>query len=145
VRIPGIVISASMTIAKATRLHLMCRSCQNTIHVNVKPGLNGLQLPRICDGQKGDANQNQAQCPLDPFLIVPDTRFVAPFPLKCVISKTLNPVLMCLLASVSTSKPSRSRRPRIWSPSESCPVTCSPQWTGPPSLLVHPFLLFIFC
>jgi len=71
-----------MTIAKATRLHLMCRSCQNTIHVNVKPGLNGLQLPRICDGQKGDANQNQAQCPLDPFLIVPDTRFVAPFPFE---------------------------------------------------------------
>ena len=81
-RVPGIIISASMTVAKATRLHLMCRACQNTLYVNVKPGLNGLQLPRSCEGQKGDANRNQLNCPLDPFMIVPDSS-------HCVDQQTL--------------------------------------------------------
>ena len=74
VRIPGIVISASVLSSRATKLHLQCRACRSTKIIYPPSGLGGLGsgsdrgLPRRCEaveleGQKKD-------CPLDPYLII---------------------------------------------------------------------------
>jgi DNA replication licensing factor MCM5 len=49
VKIPGIVIAASAIRAKATRISIQCRGCQNFMNnLSVRPGLEGYQLPRKC-------------------------------------------------------------------------------------------------
>ncbi|PPQ69616.1 hypothetical protein CVT25_013699 [Psilocybe cyanescens] len=74
VRMPGIVISASVLSSRATKLHLQCRACHSTKIIYPQGGLGGMGsgsdkgLPRVCDapeppGQKKD-------CPLDPYLII---------------------------------------------------------------------------
>ncbi|KAI0029151.1 ATP dependent DNA helicase [Vararia minispora EC-137] len=74
VRIPGIVIAASVLSSRATKLHLTCRACHNIKIIYPQGGLGGIGsgtdrgLPRVCDalppeGQKKD-------CPLDPYIIV---------------------------------------------------------------------------
>lgn len=76
VRIPGIVISASVLSSRATKLHLQCRACRSVTTVHPSGGMGGVGggsdrgLPRVCDspaveGQKKD-------CPLDPYLIIHD-------------------------------------------------------------------------
>ncbi|XP_064112307.1 DNA replication licensing factor mcm5-like [Macrobrachium nipponense] len=48
---------------------VQCRSCQATIsNIQVKPGLEGYQLPRKCNTEQA----GRPKCPLDPFFIVPD-------------------------------------------------------------------------
>ncbi|THH17389.1 hypothetical protein EW146_g3400 [Bondarzewia mesenterica] len=55
VRIPGIVISASVLSSRATKLHLQCRACRSTKVIYPSGGLGGLGggsdrgLPRVCD------------------------------------------------------------------------------------------------
>lgn len=74
VRIPGIVIAASVLSSRATKLHLQCRACHGVKIMYPSSGLGGIGqgsdrgLPRVCEtpapeGQKKD-------CPLDPYLIV---------------------------------------------------------------------------
>jgi len=74
VRIPGIVISASVLSSRATKLHLQCRDCKEPKIIHPQAGLGGMGggsnrgLPRICeapavDGQKKD-------CSLDPYAII---------------------------------------------------------------------------
>ena len=74
VRIPGIVISASVLSSRATKLHLQCRACRSTKMLYPSGGLGGLGsgsdrgLPRVCDAPEPEGQKKD--CPLDPYLIV---------------------------------------------------------------------------
>jgi DNA replication licensing factor MCM5 len=70
VRVPGIVINASMLTAKATFLHLTCKSCRHNKIIPVGKGIGGAQLPRHCDSEP--AADQPKTCPVDPFVIVHD-------------------------------------------------------------------------
>ena len=74
VRIPGIVISASVLSSRAAKLHLQCRACRSSKMIYPQGGLGGLGsgsdrgLPRVCDAPVPEG-QNK-DCPLDPYLII---------------------------------------------------------------------------
>ena len=74
VRIPGIVISASVLSARATKLHLQCRACRSNKIIYPQGGLGGVGggadrgLPRTCDAP--ELENQKKDCPLDPYLIV---------------------------------------------------------------------------
>lgn len=74
VRIPGIVISASVLSSRATKLHLQCRACRSTKIIYPPSGLGGLGggsdrgLPRTCDAP--ELENQKKDCPLDPYLII---------------------------------------------------------------------------
>ncbi|PFH46633.1 hypothetical protein AMATHDRAFT_7565 [Amanita thiersii Skay4041] len=73
VRIPGIIISASILSSRATKLHLQCRACGHIKEMYPTGGLGGLGsgsdrgLPRQCEATAPDG---QKDCPLDPYLII---------------------------------------------------------------------------
>lgn len=49
VKIAGIIIAASGIKAKATKISIQCRSCNNVIpNLSINPGLEGYALPRKC-------------------------------------------------------------------------------------------------
>ncbi|KAF5356287.1 hypothetical protein D9756_004192 [Leucocoprinus leucothites] len=74
VRIPGIVISASVLSSRATKLTLQCHNCHSYKFIYPQGGLGGLGsgsergLPRKCDASPpgGEANS----CPMDPYIII---------------------------------------------------------------------------
>jgi DNA replication licensing factor MCM5 len=74
VRVPGIVISASVLSSRATKLHLQCRACRTVKIIHPAGGLGGVGaggdrgLPRICDSTGPDGGKND--CPMDPYLII---------------------------------------------------------------------------
>ena len=74
VRIPGIVISASVLSSRATKLHLQCRACRIPKTVYPTGGLGGVGggsdrgLPRVCDAPTIEGQEKK--CPLDPYVIV---------------------------------------------------------------------------
>ena len=74
VRIPGIVISASVLSSRAEKLHLQCRACRSTKMIYPQGGLGGLGsgsdrgLPRVCDAPVPGGQSKD--CPLDPYLII---------------------------------------------------------------------------
>ncbi|KAF9459421.1 MCM2/3/5 family-domain-containing protein [Collybia nuda] len=74
VRIPGIVISASVLSSRATKLHLQCRACRSTKMIYPSAGMGGVGggsdrgLPRVCDAPEPDGQKKD--CPLDPYLII---------------------------------------------------------------------------
>ena len=74
VRVPGIVISASVLSSRATKLHLQCRACRSPKVVYPAGGLGGVGggsdrgLPRICDAP--ELENQKKDCPMDPFIIV---------------------------------------------------------------------------
>lgn len=74
VRIPGIVIAASVLSSRATRLHLQCRACRSSKIVYPQGGLGGLGggaergLPRVCEAPTAEGQKKD--CPMDPYLIV---------------------------------------------------------------------------
>ncbi|KAH9937414.1 MCM2/3/5 family-domain-containing protein [Fomitopsis serialis] len=74
VRIPGIVISASVLSARATKLHLQCRACRTAKNIYPPSGLGGLGggsdrgLPRVCDAARIEGQEKD--CPMDPYLII---------------------------------------------------------------------------
>ncbi|KIM48342.1 hypothetical protein M413DRAFT_440069 [Hebeloma cylindrosporum] len=74
VRMPGIVISASVLTSRATKLHLQCRACRSTKIIYPQAGLGGLAsgsdrgLPRVCDAPEPEGQKKD--CPLDPYLII---------------------------------------------------------------------------
>ncbi|KAJ3386334.1 minichromosome maintenance protein 5 [Lobulomyces angularis] len=71
VRISGIIISASQLQAKATLVHLMCKSCRHTMVLPVSSGFGPIQLPRKCDREPLEAGERK-DCPMDPYFIVHD-------------------------------------------------------------------------
>lgn len=74
VRIPGIVISASVLSSRATKLHLQCRACRFVKMIYPGGGLGGTGggsdrgLPRVCDSEPREGETKD--CPLDPYTII---------------------------------------------------------------------------
>ena len=76
VRVPGIVIGASVMSSKATALHIQCRTCGHVQDVRVHGGFAGVTLPRQC-GRFRAPNDPTEKCPLDPYFVVHEkSRFV---------------------------------------------------------------------
>lgn len=69
VRVPGIVIGASVMSSKATELHLQCRNCQHTQTIPILGGFTGVTLPRIC-GRTRIPSDPTPKCPLDPYFVM---------------------------------------------------------------------------
>ncbi|KAL2122350.1 hypothetical protein VTJ04DRAFT_2805 [Mycothermus thermophilus] len=69
VRVPGIVIGASVMSSKATSLHIECRTCGHTQDVPVHGGFSTVTLPRQC-GRYRAPNDPTEKCPLDPYFVV---------------------------------------------------------------------------
>lgn len=69
VRVPGIVIGASVMSSKAVSLTIQCRSCQHTQKIGVQGGFSSVSLPRTCARQRA-ANDPAPKCPLDPYFVV---------------------------------------------------------------------------
>ncbi|KAF4636206.1 hypothetical protein G7Y89_g1869 [Cudoniella acicularis] len=67
VRVPGIVIGASVLSSKATALHIQCRNCHGTKILPVAGGFAGVSLPRMCDRQKAVGD---TPCPMDPYVVI---------------------------------------------------------------------------
>ncbi|KAI3627788.1 MCM5 [Malassezia furfur] len=67
VRVPGIVISASIPASRVTKLQLMCRDCHAVRSQEVTSGFGGFALPRQCDAPKVDSS---IKCSLDPYVIL---------------------------------------------------------------------------
>jgi DNA replication licensing factor MCM5 len=67
VRVPGIVIGASVLSSKATALHIQCRNCRQTKILPVSGGFSGVSLPRICDRLKMPGEDG---CPMDPYVVI---------------------------------------------------------------------------
>ncbi|KAL2207751.1 DNA replication licensing factor mcm5 [Sarocladium strictum] len=76
VRVPGIVIGASVMSSKATELQIQCRNCQHSQYLPVLGGFTGVTLPRQC-GRSRVANDQTPKCPLDPYFVMHEkSRFV---------------------------------------------------------------------
>ncbi|KAH6655126.1 DNA replication licensing factor mcm5 [Truncatella angustata] len=69
VRVPGIVIGASVMSSKATELHIQCRNCMHNSVVPILGGFTGATLPRQCGRQRA-AGDPAEKCPLDPYFVV---------------------------------------------------------------------------
>ncbi|KAI8897959.1 MCM2/3/5 family-domain-containing protein [Globomyces pollinis-pini] len=69
VRVSGIIISANSMQAKATRIHLACRSCRHIKVLDVPSGIHGVTIPRTCEGEP-DPTGAKPKCPLDPYVVV---------------------------------------------------------------------------
>src|SRR6478752_4783657 len=52
VRVPGIVIGASVMSSKATELHVQCRNCGHSQDIHILGGFAGVTLPRQCGRQR---------------------------------------------------------------------------------------------
>ncbi|EGR47854.1 hypothetical protein MKX07_001616 [Trichoderma sp. CBMAI-0711] len=76
VRVPGIVIGASVMSSKATELHIQCRNCSHSQALPILGGFTGVTLPRQC-ARKRIPHDPTPQCPLDPYFVVHEKcRFV---------------------------------------------------------------------
>ncbi|KAL6878889.1 MCM2/3/5 family domain-containing protein [Trichoderma novae-zelandiae] len=76
VRVPGIVIGASVMSSKATELHIQCRNCSHSQALPIFGGFTGVTLPRQCV-RKRIPHDPTPQCPLDPYFVVHEKcRFV---------------------------------------------------------------------
>lgn len=76
VRVPGIVIGASVMSSKASALTVQCRNCAHTMDIPVSGGFSGVSLPRRCERHRV-ANDPTEKCPLDPYFVMHErSRFV---------------------------------------------------------------------
>ncbi|GKT49207.1 DNA replication licensing factor mcm5 [Colletotrichum spaethianum] len=76
VRVPGIVIGASVMSSKATELAIQCRNCAHSSTIPVLGGFTGVTLPRQC-GRQRIPNDPTPKCPLDPYFVLHEkSRFV---------------------------------------------------------------------
>lgn len=82
VRIPGIVISTSNTVARPTRVHAVCRGCGTVRFIAVNSAFGGVSLPRSCNGPNRETDVASQPCPMDPYVIVAEKS-------KCVDQQTL--------------------------------------------------------
>ncbi|RFN44665.1 minichromosome maintenance protein 5 (cell division control protein 46) [Fusarium flagelliforme] len=69
VRVPGIVIGASVMSSKVTDLHIQYRNCGHTQAIPILGGFTGVSLPRQC-ARSRIPNDPTLKCPLDPYLVV---------------------------------------------------------------------------
>ncbi|PKS08010.1 hypothetical protein jhhlp_006622 [Lomentospora prolificans] len=69
VRVPGIVIGASVTSSKATLIVAQCRTCQHSQTIPVLGGFTGVSLPRNC-GRQRVPNDPTPKCPIDPYFVI---------------------------------------------------------------------------
>ncbi len=69
VRVPGIVIGASVMSSKATAVHIQCRTCDHTQDIPVLGGFSGVTLPRQCGRFRAPGDPTE-KCPLDPYFVV---------------------------------------------------------------------------
>ncbi|KAG4256514.1 minichromosome maintenance protein 5 [Fusarium proliferatum] len=69
VRVPGIVIGASVMFSKATELHIQCQNCGHAKAIPILGGFTGVTLPRQC-ARSRIPNDPTPRCPLDPYFIV---------------------------------------------------------------------------
>ncbi|SPJ74657.1 probable cell division control protein nda4 [Fusarium torulosum] len=69
VRVPGIVIGASVMSSKATALHIQCRNCGHTQNIPILGGFTGVTLPRQC-ARSRVPNDPTPKCPMDPYFVV---------------------------------------------------------------------------
>lgn len=67
VRVPGIVIGASVLSSKSTLVHVQCKNCSHTQTIPVAGGFAGVTLPRNCGRSRDGVSDN---CPMDPYFIV---------------------------------------------------------------------------
>ena len=67
--VPGIVIGASKTRAKATNIAMKCRQCGHLTQLACGGAFGRVQTPRRCGREKA---AGEAECPLDPYVVVPD-------------------------------------------------------------------------
>ena len=72
--IQGIVISASRTRPKATKIEIMCSNCNSRKTLTSQTGYSHISLPVRCDALVGsDTAAGQGEkCPLDPYIVLPD-------------------------------------------------------------------------
>lgn len=82
VRIPGIVISTSNTVARPTKVHAVCRGCGTVRFIAVNSAFGGVSLPRTCTGPNRETDVASQPCPVDPFVIVAEKS-------KCVDQQTI--------------------------------------------------------
>lgn len=76
VRVPGIVIGASVMSSKATELCIQCRNCSFSTALPIVGGFTGVTLPRQC-GRKRLPKDPTPTCPLDPYFVLHEKcRFV---------------------------------------------------------------------
>ncbi|KAF7558998.1 hypothetical protein G7046_g5151 [Stylonectria norvegica] len=76
VRVPGIVIGASVMSSKATEIQIQCRNCQHQQTIPVLGGFTGVTLPRTC-ARARIPNDPTPKCPMDPYFVVHEkSRFV---------------------------------------------------------------------
>ncbi|RFU73529.1 dna replication licensing factor mcm5 [Trichoderma arundinaceum] len=76
VRVPGIVIGASVMSSKATELCIQCRNCNHSQALPILGGFTGVTLPRQC-GRKRLPKDPTPTCPLDPYFVLHEKcRFV---------------------------------------------------------------------
>ncbi|KAK7966652.1 DNA replication licensing factor mcm5 [Apiospora aurea] len=76
VRVPGIVIGASVMSSKATELAIQCRSCLHNQTIPIFGGFTGVTLPRQCARQRAPGDGAE-KCPMDPYFVVHEkSRFV---------------------------------------------------------------------
>ena len=76
VRVPGIVIGASVMSSKATAVHVQCRTCDHTQDIPILGGFSGVTLPRQCARSRAPGDPTE-KCPLDPYFVVHEkSRFV---------------------------------------------------------------------
>jgi DNA replication licensing factor MCM5 len=68
VKVPGIVISASVLSSKSTLVYIQCKNCSHVQELPVTGGFTGITLPRYC-GRNQDQQISDA-CPTDPYFIV---------------------------------------------------------------------------
>eukprot|EP01138_Halocafeteria_seosinensis_P016423 gb/GECG01016754.1/.p1 GENE.gb/GECG01016754.1/~~gb/GECG01016754.1/.p1 ORF type:complete len:754 (+),score=107.58 gb/GECG01016754.1/:1-2262(+) len=78
IQVPGIVINASRTRAKASKINIYCNTCGFEQDLSVPRAFGGVVLPRRCpEEQRGPdgvvrTNPEAKKCKLDPFHIRPD-------------------------------------------------------------------------
>jgi len=77
--VPGIVIQAQRTKPRATMVCLRCKNCGQERRIPIVPGFGTSPIPRKCQGRSNDdveanggAPVPAAECPQDPFVIIPD-------------------------------------------------------------------------
>ena len=68
--VPGIIIGSSKIRAKATQVHIQCKTCNNPKVLPAKNGFGSIALPRTCEGARIEGGRQD--CGIDPFVIIPD-------------------------------------------------------------------------
>ncbi len=70
VRVPGIVIGASVMSSKASELVIECRNCRFQQTIPVTGGFSSVTLPRQCGRVRNRGDDPDDKCPLDPFFVL---------------------------------------------------------------------------